>query len=189
MPLPLTVSCFCKIRIGFTFLVPAHLGSPGKGLLNARACVCVCVCLCVCDQQYQQQHHLTVAGSDSAIVRWFCVVRHGSMMALLTAATALRQRRRPVSCTSPSSSLINTALLDQSAHHHPHHLSSTRLCWSSQLHIIILIISHQHGSAGPAHLLDVPRPINRQVVTTSPHRCCRAPPTEYGTKVCRYRCY
>ena len=30
MPLPLTVSCFTKIEIGFTFLVPAHLGSPGK---------------------------------------------------------------------------------------------------------------------------------------------------------------
>ena len=28
MPLPLTVSCFSKIQIGFTFLVPAHLGSP-----------------------------------------------------------------------------------------------------------------------------------------------------------------
>ena len=30
MPLPLTVSCLSKIRIGFTFLVPAHLDSPGK---------------------------------------------------------------------------------------------------------------------------------------------------------------
>ena len=30
MPLPLTVSCFSKIQIGFTFLVPAHLDSPGK---------------------------------------------------------------------------------------------------------------------------------------------------------------
>jgi len=29
MPLPLTVSCFSKIQIGFAFLVPAHLGSPG----------------------------------------------------------------------------------------------------------------------------------------------------------------
>ena len=29
MPLPLTVSCFSKIQIGFTFLVPAHLGGPG----------------------------------------------------------------------------------------------------------------------------------------------------------------
>ena len=40
MPLPLTVFCFSKILIGFTFLVLAHLGSPGKGPLN----VCVCVC-------------------------------------------------------------------------------------------------------------------------------------------------
>ena len=42
MPLPLTVSCFSKIQIGVTFLVLAHLGSPGKGPLNM--CVCVCVC-------------------------------------------------------------------------------------------------------------------------------------------------
>ena len=34
MPLPLTVSCFSKIQIGFTFLVLAHLGSPKKGPLN-----------------------------------------------------------------------------------------------------------------------------------------------------------
>jgi len=34
MSLPLTVSCFSKIQIGLTFLVPAHLGSPGKGPLN-----------------------------------------------------------------------------------------------------------------------------------------------------------
>jgi len=40
MPLPLTVSCFSKIQIGFIFLVPADLGSPGKGPLNG--CVCVC---------------------------------------------------------------------------------------------------------------------------------------------------
>jgi len=30
MPLPLTVSCANKIQIGFTFLVPAYPGSPGK---------------------------------------------------------------------------------------------------------------------------------------------------------------
>ena len=30
IPLPLTVNCFSKIQIGFTFLVPAHPGSPGK---------------------------------------------------------------------------------------------------------------------------------------------------------------
>jgi len=36
MPLPLTVSC----QIGFTFLVPAHLGSPGQRAFK-RVCVCV----------------------------------------------------------------------------------------------------------------------------------------------------
>ena len=39
MPLPLTVSCFSRIHIGFTFLVPAHPGSPDKGPLNGRLCV------------------------------------------------------------------------------------------------------------------------------------------------------
>ena len=41
MPLPLTVSFFSKIKIGFTFLVPAHPGSPGQRAVK-RACVCVC---------------------------------------------------------------------------------------------------------------------------------------------------
>jgi len=40
VPLPLTVSCFSKIQIGFTFLVPAHPGSPGKRAVK-RVCVCV----------------------------------------------------------------------------------------------------------------------------------------------------
>jgi len=40
MLLPLTVSCFSKIQIGFTFLVLAHLGSPGKRAVR-RVCVCV----------------------------------------------------------------------------------------------------------------------------------------------------
>ena len=44
MPLPLTVSCFSKIQIGFTFLVPAHPGSPGKRAVK-RVCVCVCLIL------------------------------------------------------------------------------------------------------------------------------------------------
>ena len=53
MPLPLTVSCFSKIQIGFTFLVPADTGSPGKRAVKwmcvcACACACVCVCVCVC---------------------------------------------------------------------------------------------------------------------------------------------
>jgi len=55
MPLPLTVSCFNKIQIGFTFLVPAHLGSPRK-----RADKWVCVCLCVC-----------VLNSSIVYLNWF----------------------------------------------------------------------------------------------------------------------
>ena len=38
MPLPLTVSCSNKIQIGFTFLLPAHLGSPGQRAVK-RVCV------------------------------------------------------------------------------------------------------------------------------------------------------
>jgi len=34
MPLPLTVSCFTKIQIGFTFLVLADLGSPRQGVIK-----------------------------------------------------------------------------------------------------------------------------------------------------------
>ena len=43
MPLPLNVSCFSKIQIGFTFLAPAHTGSQEKGRLTG---VCMCV-LCL----------------------------------------------------------------------------------------------------------------------------------------------
>ena len=44
MPLPLTVSCFSKMQIGFTFLVVAHLGSPGQRAVK-RVCVCVRACV------------------------------------------------------------------------------------------------------------------------------------------------
>ena len=58
MPLPLTVSCFSKIQIGFTFLVLADLDSPGKGPLTGVCGVCIAlpiatdtvawsVCVCV----------------------------------------------------------------------------------------------------------------------------------------------
>ena len=40
MPVPLAVSCFNKIQIDFTFLVPAHPGSPGKRTVK-RVCVCM----------------------------------------------------------------------------------------------------------------------------------------------------
>jgi len=44
-PADVTVSCFSKIQIGFTFLVPAHPDSPGQRAVK-RVCVCVSVCVC-----------------------------------------------------------------------------------------------------------------------------------------------
>ena len=42
MPLPLTVSCFSKVLLAFTFLVPDHLVGPGQRAIK-QVCVCVCV--------------------------------------------------------------------------------------------------------------------------------------------------
>jgi len=40
MPLPLTVSCFSKTQIGFTFLVLSHLGSLGQKAIK-RVCYAI----------------------------------------------------------------------------------------------------------------------------------------------------
>ena len=52
MPLPLTVSCSSKIQIGFTFLVPADLGTGGKRAVKR---VCVLLMLCYHVKQYYCQ--------------------------------------------------------------------------------------------------------------------------------------
>jgi len=41
IPLALTISCFSKIQIGFTFLVPAHPGTGQRAVKQVCACVCV----------------------------------------------------------------------------------------------------------------------------------------------------
>jgi len=68
MPLPLTVSCFSKIQIGFTFLVLAHLDSLGKGPLN----VCVYLCpvfkmagYCCFHSKRRKRRGLPVAGEKA----------------------------------------------------------------------------------------------------------------------------
>ena len=48
MSLPLTVSCFSKIQIGFTFLVLADPGSPGQRAVK-RVCV---LASCLCTSEY-----------------------------------------------------------------------------------------------------------------------------------------
>ena len=47
IPLPLTVSCFSKIQIGFTFLVPAYLGSLGQRAIKRVLVWDTTVCLSV----------------------------------------------------------------------------------------------------------------------------------------------
>ena len=58
MPLPLTVSCFSKIQICFSFLVPAHPGSPGQRAVKL-VCVCVCVHIQTDTEKYRQKIQLT----------------------------------------------------------------------------------------------------------------------------------
>jgi len=65
MPLPLTVSCFSKIQIVFTFLVRAHPGSPGQRAVKR---VCVCVCL-VSGIWFINNQMWVVAGSPSIEMR------------------------------------------------------------------------------------------------------------------------
>jgi len=58
MPLPFTVSCFSKVQIGFTFLVPAHLGSPGKRPLNGCVCLWFVPSVCTCFQTVIPEYKL-----------------------------------------------------------------------------------------------------------------------------------
>ena len=61
LPLSLTVSCFSKIQIGFTFLVLAHAGGPGQRAVK-RVCVCVRACVRV---------HVRVCGVCVSVYPYF----------------------------------------------------------------------------------------------------------------------
>ena len=81
IPLPLTVSCFSKIQIGFTFQVPAHPGSPGQRAVK-RVCVCVCVsyicridisqCLSDFDKKHESCRKFLL------LIAWFIALVHPS---------------------------------------------------------------------------------------------------------------
>ena len=71
MPQPLTVSCFSKIQIGFTFLVPANPGGPGQRAVK-RACVCVenntTLFHCYCHQCLQDVQRQKSASARCTVV-------------------------------------------------------------------------------------------------------------------------
>jgi len=64
MPLPLTVSCFSKIQIGFTFLVPALPGSPGQWAVK-RVCVDATAELTAGAGQHSQHHGVGTDADDA----------------------------------------------------------------------------------------------------------------------------
>ena len=68
MPLPLTVSCFSKIQISFTFLVPAHPGSPGLRAVK-RVCVYSALTLLV----GWQEGHPACRNLSGGVLAWLSV--------------------------------------------------------------------------------------------------------------------
>jgi len=78
MPLPLTVSCFSKIQIGFTFLVPAYPGSPGQRAVK-RVCVCVWdrkplpPVLCLTLLVGRQEGHPACKNLSGGVLAWLSV--------------------------------------------------------------------------------------------------------------------
>ena len=105
MPLPLTVSCFIKIHIGFTFMVPAHPSSPGK-----RAVKGVCVCVYYLIITYQQcrrdvradrlwQHRQRLSELSSPC--WSSPRGNHPAAAQLTCSTHIQPFTGPLSGTTP----------------------------------------------------------------------------------------
>ena len=75
MPLPLTVSCFSKIQIGFTFLVLALWLTQivlDKGPLNV--CACVSVRACVILSGVLKSHSCLCVASQVLVLNTFVIM-------------------------------------------------------------------------------------------------------------------
>ena len=70
MPLPLTVSYFSKIQIGFTFLILAYPRVPGKRAVK-QVCVCDFVVFCLVPLVPRQQ----IGWEEPLGTELFCVER------------------------------------------------------------------------------------------------------------------
>ena len=93
-PMPLTVSCSSKIQIGFTFLVPAHLGSPGKRAVKR-----------VCDRD----HQVLFVGGSSLFYRAMLCIRGTSRMPVsvsvsVTIRSSTKAAKRRITQTTPHDS-------------------------------------------------------------------------------------
>jgi len=109
MPLPHTVSCFSKIQIGFTFLVPAHSDSPGQRAVKRTHVHCT---YALTDGRTARKHNVSgpIYWSDGGIkiilltfqikstvnLRWQCTPRG------ISRCICLALRGRPVQrCIRP----------------------------------------------------------------------------------------
>ena len=95
---PLTVSCFSKIQIGFIFLVPAHLGSPGKRAVK-RVCVCISLQCCASNALM-----LLVGQQDGHLA---CKKLSAGVMPLLSVWSELQTCISPSRCHCHSLSLVS----------------------------------------------------------------------------------
>ena len=86
MPLPLTVSCFSKIQIGFIFLVPAHLGSPGQ-----RAVKRVCVTILIYRQSHRPTNHTEwfIWTNQWLVTKHYIQVEQSSILTSLSSVPSL----------------------------------------------------------------------------------------------------
>ena len=118
MPLPLTVSCFSKIQIGFTFWCRPTRVVPERGLLNG---VCACVCVCVC------QSHIWLIWFDHG----FAAGPHWAPSPPPSTARVRVSRRRYLLCTL-------TAILRSS--YRPSASTSARQVYSPSSAVVMLLI-------------------------------------------------
>jgi len=90
MPLPLTVWCFSKIQIGFTFLVPAHSGSRGQRATE-RVYVCMYVSLSISLYYYIVYWAIQPLKAASVLNAISCQSEHKTTMLLASKASVRLQ--------------------------------------------------------------------------------------------------
>ena len=93
MPLPLTLSCFSKIQIGFTFLVPAHPGVLDKGPLN--------MCNVFCSNQSScETHYVIIFYLIIIIFSLICLLLKTEKLACFTGTLVAGTKKHPGICIS-----------------------------------------------------------------------------------------
>jgi len=136
MPLPLTVSCFSKIQIGFTFLVPAHAGSPGQKALNARVC-CGCWYWPKVFPQYVRTRQISQKTRHSPGVRLQPQSLDWKLPGRLLNSPLIYQQKADTMHHCPTARHCNHIVYTTSYHYHFIHLLRNCL---TELHFFFLVI-------------------------------------------------